>query len=93
MNLVKDKKIIELINRLNNKLENKFVINDYWNADLLAIGLSDINKKRLIYIAIKKGNRYYLSKEKIESPETIQEYIDIDIEEIIKITKKYFEII
>lgn len=67
----KDKSIIQLIAHLENRFGlGKFVINDYWDADLCAIGLSDPQKKFLIYISTcgKKKGQYYISIEDIDDP-------------------------
>ena len=44
---------------------DKFKIKDYWNADLQAIGLTDVSEKYLIYFSTygKTKNDFYVSLE------------------------------
>jgi len=69
--LNKDKNIIQLIDHLENRFGlSKFIINDFWDADLCAIGLSDPQKKVLIYISTygKRQGQYFISIEDIYTP-------------------------
>lgn len=69
--LNKDKSIIQLIHHLENRFGfGKFIINDFWDGDLCAIGLSDPHKKALIYISTyaKREGQYYISVEDIDNP-------------------------
>ncbi len=69
--LNKDKSILHLIDHLENRFGfGKFIINDLWDTDLCAIGLSDLQKKALIYISTygKRNGRYFISIEDIDDP-------------------------
>jgi hypothetical protein len=69
--LNKDKSIIQLIDHLENRFGyDKIIINDFWDADLCAIGLSDPHKKSLIYISTygKREGQYFISIENIDDP-------------------------
>jgi len=64
----KDKSIVSVVNHLSDKFgKESFVINDFWDADLCAIGLIDKKKKYLFYIStfLKKSGVYFVSCENI----------------------------
>ena len=66
LKLNKDLSILNLLLYLGNRFGvDKFIINDYWDADLCSIGLSDPQKKVIIYISTynKKKGQYYISIE------------------------------
>ena len=64
----KDKGITRLIDYLDKRFGlGKFIINDFWDADLCAIGLSDPQKEVLVYISTygKMEGQYFISIEDI----------------------------
>lgn len=66
-NLNKSKKILFVLEFLQNKYgEPNIIINDHWEADKEAIGLTDKTGQYLAYISTynKKENTYFLSLEK-----------------------------
>lgn len=86
--LNKNKSILQLINHLENKFGfDQFIINDFWDADLCAIGISDPQKESLVYISTfsKKEGQYYISIENINNPKvpiSITDNIEINELEI-----------
>ena len=65
-NINKGKKIIYILEFLQNKYgETNIIINDHWEADKEAIGLTDKTRQYLAYISTynKKHDTYYLSLE------------------------------
>ena len=83
--LNKDKSIIHLIAHLKSRFGlEKFVLNDFWDADLFAIGISDPQKEILIYISTygKKKGEYFISIEDIDNPTS-----PIDLSEKVKMKK------
>ncbi len=66
--LTKDDKVKLTIKHLADKYgEDKFVIKDYWVADLLSIGLADTSEKCLIYFSVyeKDQHEFYVSLENL----------------------------
>lgn len=60
MNLIKDRSILELLSRLDIG-NNRWRIQDHWDADLCAIGLSsDLNPQHLVYVSTfdREAGRY-----------------------------------
>ncbi|WP_339787163.1 MAG: hypothetical protein ACMVP2_05485 [Imperialibacter sp.] len=69
--LRKDRSIIQLIDHLEKRFGlGEFTINDFWEADLCAIGISDPQKEVLIYISTygKREGQYFISIENIDDP-------------------------
>ena len=70
--LLKAKKILAVVKRLTIKYGvESFKIKDFWDGDLLSIGLSDKSEKFLIYISIYKQDRekYFVLLEDLSSEE------------------------
>jgi len=90
--LNKDKTIIHLIEHLGSKFGyDKIIINDFWDADLCAIGFSDPQKEALVYISAynRKEGQYFFTCEDVNDPTiSTDKSEDIDIDELeIKIAK------
>ena len=67
MTLIKDDSILQIVSYLEKQLgKDNFQIADYWDADLCAIGLTDTNSNKLIYISTynKKADTFYVEIEK-----------------------------
>lgn len=94
--LNKDKSIIHLIDHLENRFGvGTFIINDFWDADLCAIGLSDLHKEALIYISTygKRDGQYYISIEDIDNPTfSNSQLVNVEIKEIEKRIAKYLKL-
>jgi hypothetical protein len=94
--LYKDKKIIHLIEHLDRRFGvDNFIINDFWDADLCAIGLSDPLKEALIYISTydRKDGLYFVSIEDINDPKVSTEKSEnIEVEELEIIIAKHLKI-
>jgi hypothetical protein len=94
--LNKDKSIIHLIDHLDSRFGfDKFIINDFWNADLCAIGLSDPQKAALIYISTynRKDGLYFVSIEDIKDPTVSTEKSEnVEIEELEIIISKHLKL-
>ncbi len=63
----KDESIIELIAEINKEIsENKYLLKDFWDGDLCAIGFSDLNEEILIYVSTfqREKGHYYVEIEK-----------------------------
>ena len=93
MKLNKDKSIIHLVEHLESRFGlNKIIINDFWEGDLCAIGISDSQKNHLIYISTfnKKDGNYFISIEDINYPTIlIEEFDNIEINKLETIISKY----
>ena len=98
MKLVKVKTILNLITHLEQKFGNdSFVIEDYWEADLCAIGISNSTGKFLIYISScnKVEGIFYVEIEEIlkrgeynlETPPIVFE--NLKLQELEEVFKKY----
>lgn len=62
----KDISIQNIVRHLQSKLGvDNIIINDFWDADNFAIGLTDKDHKNLVYISTwkKRSNEFYLSLE------------------------------
>lgn len=98
--LQKDVTIIAMLRQLGNRLGiDKFVLNDYWDIDLCAIGISDFNKRFLVYIStydLEEGQYYVelenLNHENETNYETVGKYKDVDILELEKLTISHLRI-
>jgi len=52
MDLIKDKTILQILSHLEKRFgKDSFHIEDYWDADLCAIGLIDLTGRYLLYIS------------------------------------------
>ncbi|WP_196889832.1 hypothetical protein [Aureivirga sp. CE67] len=63
----KDETILELIAEINKEFdENKYLLKDFWEGDLCAIGFSDLNEEILIYVSTweKEKGCFYIEIEK-----------------------------
>lgn len=66
--LKKDDKIKLTVKHLADKFgERNFKIKDYWDSDLCAIGLTDIEEKYLVYISTYGDKAYYVSLENLKT--------------------------
>lgn len=68
LELTKDDQIKMTIKHLADKYgDDKFRIKDYWEADLLSIGLVDTSEKYLLYFSVYKSNprEFYVSLENL----------------------------
>lgn len=96
----KDKNIINLLKNLEKKIgENKFMLNDNWEGDLCAIGISDLNEKNLAYISTfgKKEGIYYVELENININktgkfQTVEKHQNVNFEKLEKLFKKHLKI-
>lgn len=96
MKLEKDNSIIFLVKNLEERIGlGKFIINDFWDADLCAIGLSDPKKEALLYVSThnRKSGLYYLSVENINEPGgPTMEFENIDISELESIVREHLKL-
>jgi len=49
--LKKDDQVKWIVSKLKKRFSDQIIIKDYWEADLCAIGLADIDEKYLIYLS------------------------------------------
>ncbi|HYF03405.1 MAG TPA: hypothetical protein VEC36_08510 [Patescibacteria group bacterium] len=98
MKLAKDKTILQLITHLEQKFgKESFVIEDYWDSDLCAIGLSNSQYKFLMYVSssFKRNGIFHVEIEEIikrgeynfETPPIVFE--NIKVTELEEVFKKY----
>lgn len=97
----KSERIISLLNQLRSALgENSFVIADYWDADLNAIGItSPSNKYNLVYINVfgKKSGKFDVQLEsKPENNSSIPykpagEFENQSFDQLVNIIRKHFK--
>lgn len=94
---MKDKSIIEAVQYLQNKFgEEKVIIEDHWDGDMCAIGLTGPTKTNLVYISTYKisAGLFFVSIE-LPSKDINFPYIDggsfenITLLELEEIVKKY----
>lgn len=74
----KDNKIKNIVLQLQNRFGSEhIVIQDYWEADNCAIGLTFKNNKNVVYISSwgKKNNEFFVS---IECPDANGKYRECD---------------
>jgi hypothetical protein len=97
-NLEKDDKIKRTVKHLGDKFgHGKFKIKDFWEADLCAIGLTDIEEKHLIYISTCSGEGYFVSLENLsvmdDYPyERAGDFDNLDLDGLEKIFAKHLRL-
>lgn len=95
-NLNKCKSIIDLIDHLQSRFgEDSFIINDFWDADLCVIGVSDPQKEALIYISTydEEESKYYISIEDVNDPTvSTGEFEQVEMKELELIIAAYLKI-
>lgn len=92
--LIKHKDIITLLSKLNELFPN-FIVNDFWEGDLCAVGISDFDKNTLIYISSfqKQRGKYYVEIEDIstnKNPKKTIIYHHMNFDELLKNIKMHF---
>lgn len=98
--LQKDKSIIEMLKQLRKRIGfDEIVLNDYWEIDLCAIGISDISYRYLVYISTcdRKEGQYYvelenLNKEKPTDYNTVGKYENVSILEVERLVLDHLKI-
>jgi hypothetical protein len=96
----KDSSIVELLAWLGAQLPGQFVVTDYWQPDLLATGISSIERTVLVYISTfgRPEGRYYLELETLQasqpdSPgEVIARHNSVTRDELLSIVTKHLGI-
>lgn len=92
--LIKHKDIIKLLRKLSERFPN-FIVNDFWEGDLCAFGISNFDKNVLIYISTfqKHSGKYYVEIEDIsinKNPIKAIIYQDMNFDELLKSIKTHF---
>lgn len=93
--LNKDTKIKLTVKHLAGKFgESNFKIKDYWDADLCAIGITDVEENHLVYISTYGDKGYYVSLEILKNVDDhpykpIGDFNNLDLEGLEKIFAKH----
>jgi hypothetical protein len=91
---MKDKKILQLLSHLKQAFgKDSFRVNDHWDGDLCAIGLTDINETYLLYVSTfgKPESTYYAELEERRQQDSIgkptatfEHLTKIDLEQVFR---------
>ena len=98
MEIQKNHRIKSLINHLERKFgSDSFVIKDFWGSDGEAIGFSNPEESRLLYVSAYEGQtEYYVALEQgnINTSEytPVSEHNDIQLNELEQIFSEYLKI-
>ena len=93
----KDISIKNIVQHLQSQLGiHNIIINDYWDGDNCAIGLTDKDHKNVVYISTwkKKNNEFYVSLEcpsdnENENYSECGEFDNINIDKTVEIVKQH----
>jgi hypothetical protein len=97
----KDATVTELLSWLRQRLGNRFVVTDHWDADLCAVGISAPNDPaQLVYISSwgRPAGHYGVELESAPLPgsdapyQTVGEFQAVNREELLRIVENHLRI-
>jgi hypothetical protein len=97
-NLIKDERIISTIKHLAEKFgKSNFMILDFWEGDLCAIGLTDNKQKHLIYISVYANDGFDVSLENLYPDDLykvdlVGDYQNLNMEALENIFQQHLQI-